>query len=275
MTASWDGRGTDPWLPQRLEESARIAALERDIRTAFWAALSRWLVQLSRQVLRGPALPPDPDAVWARVPDWRDAVDLVVQGEIVKAMAAGYAVLLGGDYPWDQRPFASSYLAQVRNRLVRMVDDVYDLIAGQVSQGVNLGEGIPKLAARVDDVLSTSASERWSNRATTVARTETIGALNAARMDSFQIIAEEEGEDDLEKLWLATDDRRTRPTHDLADGQRVPVTSPFLVGGFPLAFPGDPTGPAHEVINCRCTMLLVDPDENLDLSNRQMRRAGR
>jgi uncharacterized protein with gpF-like domain len=103
-----------------------------------------------------------------------------------------------------------------------------------------------------------------------VARTETIGALNAGRADAFRVVAADSDED-LYTMWLATDDARTRHTHNEAEGQRVPVGSPFIVGGFELRFPGDPLGPPQEVIQCRCTMLLVDADENVDRSNRQMR----
>lgn len=163
------------------------------------------------------------------------------------------------------------YLAEVRNRLVRVPDEVYDLVAAEITQGANLGESIPKLAARVDNVLSTTGSERWPNRATVIARTETIGALNAGRSDAFSAVAEEMDES-MEKMWLATEDTRTRRTHREADGQRVPVGSRFSVGMFELAFPGDPTGPPQEVIQCRCTMLLVEPGEFVDLSNRQFRR---
>ena len=270
MTAPpvWDGDGRDPWLPARLDARLEAARVERDIRSAVWAALSDWLVQTARRVLRGD-LPPSPDAVWAMAPLWREAVDLILSGEVAKALALAFERLLGQGN-WTQRPAMTRYLAEVRNRLVRIPDEVYDLVAGQIAHGANLGESIPKLAARVDNVLSTTASERWPNRATVVARTETIGALNAGRADAFVAVAEVVDQP-MEKLWLATDDRRTRITHDLADGQRVPVGAPFIVGGFPLAFPGDPTGPAQEVIQCRCTMLLVEPGESVDLSNRQFR----
>jgi hypothetical protein len=140
-----------------------------------------------------------------------------------------------------------------------------------VAVGVNLGEGIPELRARIDTVLSTTQSERWPNRATVIARTEAIGAMNGGRADSFVAFAEETGEE-LERVWLATDDNRTRHTHEVADGQRQPLGQPFIVGGFELRFPGDPLGPPQEVIQCRCTMLLVEPGESLDLSNRQYRR---
>ncbi len=267
---TWDGEGTDPWLPQRLQARLDVAQAERDIRTAFWAALSDWLTQTGRRVLRGDQ-PPDLSAVWARVPAWHEAVDLILRGEILKAIGLAFTRLLGAAFEWDQRPFVTRYLAEVRNRLVRIPDEVYDLMAGQVAQAVNLGEGIPKIANRVDNILSITESERWPNRATTVARTETIGALNAGRFEAFQIMAAD-ADEPMERLWLSTEDSRTRETHRLADQQRVALDQPFIIGGFPLMFPGDPTGPAQEVINCRCTSLLVEVGESVDLSNRQMRK---
>jgi uncharacterized protein with gpF-like domain len=70
-------------------------------------------------------------------------------------------------------------------------------------------------------------------------------------------------------MWLSTVDSRTRPTHVAADQQRTLLTSPFIVGGAQLLFPGDPTGPADEVIQCRCTMLPIVLGETLDWTNRQ------
>lgn len=269
---AWDGTGRDPWLPARLDARLDVARVERDIRAAVWAALSDWLVQTARRVLRGDTAPPNPDAIWARAAYWREAVDLILQGEVWRALGLAFERLLGKDYPWDQRPAMVAYLAEVRNRMVRIPDEVYDLVAGQMATGANLGESIPKLAQRVDSVLSATGSERWPNRATVVARTETIGALNAGRLEAFKALAEEDPELELETFWLATSDSRTRPTHRAAEGQRVPVGQPFMVGGFPLRFPGDPSGPPQEVIQCRCTLLLVEPGETVDLSNRQMRR---
>jgi uncharacterized protein with gpF-like domain len=264
---TWDGEGRDPWLPARLNARLDVAEAEEAIRTSFWAALSKWLVGTSRRVLRGEQ-PPDLDAVWARVPAWREAVAGVVSGAISDAMATGYRAIMGRAFAWEQRPFASRYLGEVTNRMVRVPDDVYDVVAGQVAQAVNLGESIPKISSRVDTVLSTTGSERWSNRATVVARTESIGALNAGRFDAFNAMAEDSGEP-MERVWLSTIDARTRRTHREADGQRVSLGSPFRVGGFNLMFPGDPTGPPQEVIQCRCSMLLVEAGEQTDMSNRQ------
>jgi hypothetical protein len=245
----WNGRGRDPWLPQRLEARLEIATIERQVRAAVWAALSDWLVQTARRVLRGTTEVPAPDAIWARVPAWREAVELILNGEILKALGVAFERILGPGSGWEGREFTTNYLAEVRNRMVRIPDEVFDLVAGQISQGVNLGDSIPELAMRVDNVLSTTKSERWRNRAVVVARTEAIGAMNAGRLEAFKIVAEDE-DGPMEKLWLATEDSRTRETHQEADGQRVALASPFSVGLAQLQFPGDPSGPPQEVIQC-------------------------
>ena len=54
------------------------------------------------------------------------------------------------------------------------------------------------------------------------------------------------------KEWVPIEDDRTRIDHSDAVNQIVPIKSPFLVGGAELMFPGDPSGPPEQVINCRC-----------------------
>lgn len=69
----------------------------------------------------------------------------------------------------------------------------------------------------------------------------------------------------LYKRWLATDDTRTRATHRVADGQVVPLGQKFRIGGFLLDHPADAiTIAPHEVINCRCDLLIYDDDELQD-----------
>lgn len=52
-------------------------------------------------------------------------------------------------------------------------------------------------------------------------------------------------------------DNRTRPTHRVADTQTRPLDEPYDVGGSAMMFPGDPTGPPDEVINCRCGQMFI------------------
>jgi uncharacterized protein with gpF-like domain len=92
-------------------------------------------------------------------------------------------------------------------------------------------------------------------RAATIARTETHTAANVGS----QAAAEATGLS-LIKEWGAAQDERTRETHAEADGQQVSIDGLFSVGGYDLRFPGDPSGPAEEVINCRCVQLFLAAD---------------
>lgn len=269
MTQPWDGSGVDPWLSERLAAEAALVEAEQGVFQRYFAELTSWLVAVRRAVLSGGRLlPPDPSAVWAKVPAWEQAAADVVNGPIRDTMALAYDAIFGPGFNFDARPAFAAYLAEVFNRMVNTPDMVFDLIAEAITEGAGLGEGIPVLADRVEEILSATGTQTWVNRAVTVARTETIGALNAGRQDSFAAIADVLAEP-MEQQWLATADDRTRRTHRAADGQRTPVGSYFQVGNAELMFPGDPRGPAKEVINCRCTTLLVKPGETIDLSNRQ------
>lgn len=136
-------------------------------------------------------------------------------------------------------------------------------ITAQVTSGILQGESIKHLANRLQKNIP--AMNRTS--AVRAARTAVTGAQNAGRLDSY-FQAEEMGID-LEKTWIATLDHRTRHSHAAADGQTVEEDKPFLVGGYPLMFPGDPSGPSHEIYNCRCTMIAKV--RGVDLSDAKRR----
>lgn len=73
----------------------------------------------------------------------------------------------------------------------------------------------------------------------------------------------DEDRGELQKVWIATLDGKTRPTHWAADGARVDLDAPFIVGGEPLMFPADPTGSPGETYSCRCRMGIIARDEAL------------
>lgn len=90
-------------------------------------------------------------------------------------------------------------------------------------------------------------------RATVIARTEMIGASNAASLASVRTLGAAS-----HKRWLATPDNRTRDTHRAANDQVVAIADPFSVGGASLMYPGDEAAPANETIQCRCTMTYEE-----------------
>lgn len=261
----WDGTGVDPWLPERLAAEARIVEAEQRLYSSWWGTFTSWIVKVRRGVLAGHT--PDPHAVWAFAPAWVERMTEFVSGPVRDTMGIGYKALFGPDYRFDARPAVARHLAEVQNRMVRTPDAVFDAVAGEVAKGAGSGESIPTIAQRVEDVLSSTATPTWKNRGITVARTEGIGSLNAGRADAHVAVAEELG-GDFESQWLATIDSRVRPAHAAADGMRVPLGTPFIVGGEPLMQPGDPTGSAGNVIACRCSTLLVRPSESVDMRGR-------
>lgn len=72
-----------------------------------------------------------------------------------------------------------------------------------------------------------------------------------ARLKRFtrQFSGQAKGADVL-KQWDATLDGRTRDSHRRVDGEIRELDEKFSNG---LMFPGDPSGSAAEVVNCRCT----------------------
>lgn len=116
-----------------------------------------------------------------------------------------------------------------------------------VAQGVLQGESIPKIASRLRSV--TDMSYRASIRN---ARTMLTASENLGRQASFER-AQDMGIE-MEKQWLAALDDRTRDSHALMDGERVPLDENFSNG---LEYPADPSGEPEEVYNCRCTMVTA------------------
>jgi hypothetical protein len=267
----WQGTGDDPWMPKRLQRQAEVAVGEKTIYDDYYARLSAWLALAGRAVVGG--FLPDPGAILSLAPRWVQSMTDFTHTTVAEMVGRAYLKVFGPGYVFDNRPFVVDYLTRTTNRLVDVPEQTYALVAGQIAEGANAGESIPAIRDRVQKTFDVTGTPYWSNRPTVVARTETIGALNAGRQGAFQEVSFVLDEP-FEKLWLATmagrAGQRTRPTHREADGQRVPLDRPFIVGGFPGMFPGAPELPPQESIQCRCTQLIVRPGEMIDLSDRQL-----
>lgn len=121
------------------------------------------------------------------------------------------------------------------------------LMASQLTQGVLLGESIPKMARRVKSVTGSNIAA-----ATRTARTAVTGAENAGRVSSYER-AKGMGIK-LKQEWVAALDNRTRHSHRKLDGTKVEVGGTFPNG---CRFPGDPTARYAEICNCRCTLVAA------------------
>jgi len=124
-----------------------------------------------------------------------------------------------------------------------------DRINQSITRGIEEGLSLDQIAR---SIRTTSAIES-AVRANVIARTETHNAAGS----SSQEAAKELGLTNLRKTWLASIDGRERETHAEANGQEVGLNEVFVVGGFPMMYPGDTSAPASETINCRCVAVYT------------------
>jgi uncharacterized protein with gpF-like domain len=117
-------------------------------------------------------------------------------------------------------------------------------INAEMLQGIIRGEGLRKLADRLQNVSAMDLKAAIRN-----ARTMYTSAQNSGRLTSMEQAAEKGII--LKKVWRSVEDERTRESHILLDGETQPLDEEFSNG---LMYPGDPDGEPEEVYNCRCSM---------------------
>lgn len=223
-------------------------------------ALRRWLSRVRAAVMapwRQHQVQPDPTAVYSTQAQWNDEVETILStiGQIsMNAWSEATDVP-----PVSRHAFVVAQLAETQNFLARVPDEVYNLIFAEITDGVNGGESKDQIAGRVDRVLTYAASERWPNRARTIAQTETTRAYGsgtlAAGLEQSRVTGRR-----LRKRWDTERDQRVRGSHRDVDGEVRDLGMPFYVDGFPMQFPGDPIAPPESVINCRCDLVILNEE---------------
>jgi SPP1 gp7 family putative phage head morphogenesis protein len=120
-----------------------------------------------------------------------------------------------------------------------------EAIRDALQQGLEAGEGIPEIRARI--MASGAFGEA---RAELIARTETTAAANGAANKSLADYSERTGRA-VEKSWLSARDDRVREEHAaMDDGSWIPLDDTFANGEDEPSAPG-----------CRCTLLYRFSDE--------------
>lgn len=223
------------------------------------AKLRSWLDRARNAVMR-PWVKyrsqPDPSGVYEVANDWTQFVDQILLTEIGKISLHAWSETTDTP-PVSRHAFVMSQLAQTRNFLVRIPDDVYNLVFAAITDAINSGQGVEGVANAVEDVLTWTGSENWPGRARNIAITETTRAYGAGTLAAGMEQSRVTGRL-LQKRWDTEHDTRVRASHREVDGEVRDLTSPFYVGGFPILYPGDPMGPADEVCGCRCDLTIVN-----------------
>lgn len=126
-----------------------------------------------------------------------------------------------------------------------------------LSEAIENGESLPKQIKKLIEASNGMFNEDKKWRAELIARTESCTTMNAGSTALYQSEGIEQ------KEWISVQDDRTRDSHLIMDGVVVPITDKFEVpatsqsDGAWMEYPGDPTAPASEVCNCRCTTAPV------------------
>ena len=183
---------------------------------------------------------------------WLREVELRFGQPVLQAIERGFDIGLsrvsvtGVDFTSDA-PQVRISLSEILNKTKEMnattADQLGRLIQDHLSSGATIGDIERSVREMFED---------WQGwRADTVAQTAATGGFESGQQNAF-----EEAEID-DKRWLSQRDGRVRVTHLEADGQQVSIRESFIVGKASLKHPGDPAGPAGEVIRCRCTSIPV------------------
>ena len=118
-------------------------------------------------------------------------------------------------------------------------------ITAQVSRGIATGMSFQQVAQQL-----AATTNIGFNNAVRIARTEGHRIQVQGAMDACYK-AKDKGAD-VVKQWDSTLDSSTRESHAAVDGEIRELDEKFSNG---LMFPGDPSGGAAEVVNCRCALL--------------------
>ena len=173
--------------------------------------------------------------------------------------SAGETVItsMGLEFDFNQfEKFTKDYLQDKKIHWGRQVQGTTEAtIKNLLVEGYEKGHGSYEVAASMQKLPGFSFI-----RAEMVARTEVISACNYSDLAAWQM-----NPDIIGKQWDNSGDKRVRPTHRAAGGQKRKLDEPFSVGGSRLMHPADGSlgATSKEVISCRCTMYPVFKDEDM------------
>jgi hypothetical protein len=150
-------------------------------------------------------------------------------------------------------PTSPQMLSAIQRRVTKLSGQVTETTAQQIRDVMTKaredGVGVSELARRIrSDVFGDSIT---ATRATTIARTETVGALNEGAMVKARASGVFRA-----KHWISQKDNRVRDSHKSAESEGwIPIDQQYSNG---LDYPHQPGAPAEEVINCRCSQTFTD-----------------
>lgn len=182
---------------------------------------------------------------------WLDRYRTLI-GRTVRAGAELTADALGFDFSLENPRVRNIIRLRAAALVKNVTETTRDSIQAAVLTGRAQGLGMSQVAALIRE---TTFGEITKARALTIARTETVGALNAgeyAAATSSNVMRS--------KTWITQGDVRVRDSHAALNNLTIDIGAAFPNG---LRYPHEPGAPAGEVINCRCSLLFSDEEAPL------------
>ena len=139
------------------------------------------------------------------------------------------------------------------SRIGENVADLKKHITAEVSRGIAQGSDFHQIAKQIRGHMMGAYTQKTGGalyRSELIARTEGHRIQVQSGMDACYK-AKDKGAD-VVKQWDSTLDGETRDSHRAVDGEVRELDEKFSNG---LMYPGDPSGGAEEVCNCRCALL--------------------
>ena len=155
--------------------------------------------------------------------------DLIMQNVLTYLeLHAGETVVAAGD----------TSVTLIQQLLKKLTPEIID-------QGLGGGEAQTMLR----DMIQSEWHQMKYFRTERIVRTEVNRASNWGSLEGTKSLGVP-----MIKGWLSAFAGESRPEHMDADGQKVDLEEPFIVGGEELQYPGDPAGSAANTINCLCSL---------------------
>jgi hypothetical protein len=127
-----------------------------------------------------------------------------------------------------------------------------------VMNSIKNGKALTK--PEIDRMVDRYRERYLKYRSEVIARTEALRTAHQGTEEMFMQAIESGSfaSDALVREWVTAHDERVRSSHSAMDGQQRPFGQPFISGeGNALMYPGDPSAPASETIQCRCVVTTV------------------
>jgi len=141
-------------------------------------------------------------------------------------------------------------------KIVNITETLAKSVLKVISDAQEAGLSQSKMIDLVKKTVNKPNFYRW--QAMRIARTESLFAMNSAKMESF-----ESNSFKVNKVWRQGGSRHPRLDHSIMDGTEIPSEDAFkLPNGEHAMYPGDDSLSASQVINCSCSVSYKPVRDN-------------